>query len=640
MTKRIGTIRNTPVFSSENLVIGAGAAGFNAADLLYKGGARDILLVAEGPKSGTSRNTGSDKQTYYKLSLAGSDSDSVRELAQDLYKGRCVDGDIALVEASLSAPSFLRLAFLGVPFPTNRYGEYVGYKTDHDPHRRATSAGPYTSRFMTEKLEAEVRKDGIEFRSSLMLVRLITKEGSVKGALFFERNTGGILAIISRNIVLATGGPAGIYALSAYPMSQYGATGIAFEAGCMGKNLTEWQYGLSSLKPRWNVSGSYMQVLPRFVSVDAEGREHDFLSSCIYPYQKMLSLIFLKGYQWPFDVRKLEKGSSIVDILCLLELEKGRKVYLDFMHNPDKKDIPWDDLSAESRDYLFASSATGKTPIERLKKLNFPAYEFYLEKGVDLAKEMLEIGLSAQHNNGGLSINAWWESNIRGLFPVGECAASHGVYRPGGSALNAGQCGSKRAVSWILGKRQGGWEPSMEGIEGDIAFVEDLVSNALHGDVDGEGIYKEIKRKMSLSASVLRNTGEMERILERVDEILSSFSSVKVQNKEKIWILFELRNALITQKVYLSAMIDYSKKKGTSRGSSLYSQKSGLVHPSALDERFKYNLEDEEEESEIQEVLYRDGKVEYIYRSPRPIPIDDEFFENIWARYRKDGCIY
>ena len=38
---------------------------------------------------------------------------------------------------------------IGVPFPKNRWGEYVGYKTDHDPARRATSVGPYTSKCMT-----------------------------------------------------------------------------------------------------------------------------------------------------------------------------------------------------------------------------------------------------------------------------------------------------------------------------------------------------------------------------------------------------------------------------------------------------------------------------------------------------------
>lgn len=52
-----------------------------------------------------------------------------------------------------------------------------------------------------------------------------------------------------KNVIYATGGPAGMYADSVYPLGHYGATGIAFEAGVMGKNLTEWQCGLSSINP-------------------------------------------------------------------------------------------------------------------------------------------------------------------------------------------------------------------------------------------------------------------------------------------------------------------------------------------------------------------------------------------------------
>ena len=43
----------------------------------------------------------------------------------------------------------------GVEFPCNRYGAYVGYKTDHDPRQRATSAGPKTSMQMVQQLLAD-----------------------------------------------------------------------------------------------------------------------------------------------------------------------------------------------------------------------------------------------------------------------------------------------------------------------------------------------------------------------------------------------------------------------------------------------------------------------------------------------------
>jgi len=123
------------ILSFNTIIVGSGSAGLNAADRLYDFGQRDIAIVTEGFNMGTSRNTGSDKQTYYKLTLAGGETDSILDMARTLFDGGCMHGDLALCEAALSAQCFFRLAAIGVPFPHNRYGEYVGYKTDHDPRQ-------------------------------------------------------------------------------------------------------------------------------------------------------------------------------------------------------------------------------------------------------------------------------------------------------------------------------------------------------------------------------------------------------------------------------------------------------------------------------------------------------------------------
>ena len=99
----------------------------------------------------------------------------------------------------------------------------------------------------------------------------------------------------------------------------------------------------------------------------------------------------------------------------------------------------------EAREYLTRAGAGFGTPIERLAQMNQPAIDFYRDKGVDLYTQPLEIALCAQHNNGGIGIDCWWQTNVKGLFAVSEAAASHGVYRPGGTALNAGQVGSIRS---------------------------------------------------------------------------------------------------------------------------------------------------------------------------------------------------
>ena len=171
------------VLRCNTAIVGTGAAGYNAADRLWQYGQKDILLITEKRTAGTSRNTGSDKQTYYKLTLSGGDPDSVREMAETLFDGQCVDGDIALCEAALSTQGFLKLAELGVPFPRNRYGEYIGYKTDHDPRRRATSVGPYTSKQMTEKLEAAVTAKGVPMLDNTQVIKIVSDGERVLGLL-------------------------------------------------------------------------------------------------------------------------------------------------------------------------------------------------------------------------------------------------------------------------------------------------------------------------------------------------------------------------------------------------------------------------------------------------------------------------
>lgn len=219
---REGRYRWMEEISVQNIVIGSGAAGLAAALRLAQGGQAGNVIVTENLNAGTSRNTGSDKQTYYKLSLAAGDPDSVRDMAEDLFDGQCVDGDQALCEAALSVRGFMSLVDLGVPFPCTEYGEYMGYKTDHDRGRRATSAGPYTSRMMTEALETAVRQRQIPIYDHTRALKLLVKDNRVHGVLCLKQHASGASFVIfwAANIVLATGGPAAMYLDSVYPQSQ------------------------------------------------------------------------------------------------------------------------------------------------------------------------------------------------------------------------------------------------------------------------------------------------------------------------------------------------------------------------------------------------------------------------------------
>ena len=117
-----------PYNSLAAAVVGSGAAGLACSDRLHRLGVRDIALVTEGMEMGTSRNTGSDKQTYYKLSLTGDRQDSVVELAKSLSAGGAMHSDLALVEAAGSARRY-RSCRARRSLPPNDFGEYVAYRT-------------------------------------------------------------------------------------------------------------------------------------------------------------------------------------------------------------------------------------------------------------------------------------------------------------------------------------------------------------------------------------------------------------------------------------------------------------------------------------------------------------------------------
>ena len=549
------------VYRCNTAVVGSGAAGFNAADRLWQLGQHDIVLVTENRVGGTSRNTGSDKQTYYKLTLSGGDPDSVREMADTLFAGRCVDGDIALCEAALSTQCFLKLVELGVPFPRNRYGEYIGYKTDHDPRRRATSVGPYTSKQMTECLEAAVQAKGVPMLDKTQVIKILADGGTVCGLLCLntaaQNDADRFTLIRCKNVIWATGGPAGMYADSVYPFSQYGATGLALEAGAKGKNLTEWQYGLASVAPRWNVSGTYMQVLPRVYSTAADGSdEREFLMDFFTDAHDMLSKLFLKGYQWPFDVRKVADGSSIIDILVYLETCKGRKVYLDYRTNPAGGEFSYDALLPEAREYLTRAGACFGTPIERLAHMNQPAIDFYRDKGVDLYTQPLEIALCAQHNNGGIGIDCWWQTDVKGLFAVGEAAASHGVYRPGGTALNAGQVGSTRAAQYIAARCQGD-APACFDTEAAVALAEmGALADACRADTGNvRALWQHAAEEMSRCGAAIRDPAQIRAYGKQVEAQLAGFAkTVKAGSRTELAMVYRLRDMLLSQHAYLTAM--------------------------------------------------------------------------------------
>ena len=642
------------------LIVGTGAAAYNAAIHLYEKGKRNFAIITENRLAGTSRNTGSDKQTYYKIACAGDQKDSPLSMAQTLFAGGSMDGDLALCEASHSLEEFFHLVSIGVDFPHNRYGEFIGYKTDHDPLQRASSIGPYTSKTMTGQLEQAAINRNIQVIDKTRVIKILTAKENKRsyGILCLEKGKD-FVVYFSRNIIFATGGPPGLYETTVYPPSQFGASGILAREGVVFSNITEWQYGIASTKFRWNLSGSYQQVIPRYLSVDENGHEEEFLSAYFSSIKNMGKAVFLKGYQWPFDPAKIAvpgssaddcAGSSVVDLAIYIEKHtKGRRVFLDYTRNPDK--LVLDEIDETAHDYLAKSDALCPTPLQRLLRLNPLSYELYKSHGIDLARDYLEIDVVPQHHNGGAEVNIWWETSVKHLFAIGECAGTHGVHRPGGSALNSGQVGGVRAASFIAGcylkdDTFYGTETLktmtvkiLEEFEKELAAASetpDCNSAAENKSAivlqTADELLHRLQTMNTKTAMFIRSRRELEKSREE----LKTLEKKKLSSEEELSVFFRFREMLLFSKLLYDGILSYINDGGKSRGSYL------IVDSVEDIETCLRGVEiDKLHRDKVINTFYvgEEDKVVSIQRQVHPIPDSETWFEKVWREYR-EGSIF
>ena len=283
----------------------------------------------------------------------------------------------------------------------------------------------------------------------------------------------------------------------------------------------------------------------------------------------------------------------------------------------------------------------GNTPLERLKKLNHPAIDLYKVNDIDLEQEMLEIAVCAQHNNGGLAGNIWWESlNIKHLFPIGEVNGSHGVTRPGGSALNSGQVGALRAAEFIANKYQD-CTVSEERFKviADAAVEELTKLNCVKCANPWQSERLALQERMSRAGAFIRRS---ETVVAALDEAYKQREELYKSGLSELapWDIAEtLRNRqLITAQIYYLEAILMQIDRIGSRGGALVLSDDGELINNKLGEAWRIKPEAPEYRNYV---MYSSigamGFPEIGFEKCREIPESDGWFESIWQQFREKG---
>jgi succinate dehydrogenase/fumarate reductase flavoprotein subunit len=641
-----------PVHRHGCVVVGSGAAGLRAAVELKRRGV-DVAIVSQSAWGGTSACSGSDKQTLHTANTADR-GDDFKAMARAIRAGGAMDEDTAYVEAVGSPRAMASLQYLGLPLPQDPYGGTLRYQTDHDEVGRATSCGPRTSRLMVKVLAEEAIRLGIPFHNQTTAVQILREDqgpaAMVRGVLTVRpkeagaENPFGLVLFQTAVLVLAAGGPGELYRDSVYPNGCFGSLGLALEAGIELVNLTESQFGIGTRREGfpWNLSGTYVQALPHIYSVDERGEERHFLAGYYRTTRELASNIFRKGYQWPFHAtRMLDFGSSLVDLAIFGETQAGRRVFMDFNRNPlpVPGDLPFslERLDDDVRAYLGTAGADQALPIDRLRHMNPLAIELYRRYKIDIAAEPLEFAVNNQHMNGGIAVDVWGRSSLAGAYAVGEAAGTHGVTRPGGAALNAGQVFGTRAAEHIAAGGLAAAAPDGDiggAAEQAVGRVKALLRSK--GPLNAGSVRASVQARMSDHAGLICDAAGVEAALAEARTLNAEIAAQGIacgRPAEAARALQWHQMALASEAV-LTALAHFVREGGGSRGARAICDPGGEAVPVAAGgslERYRFRVARDADRDE-QIVVRRQGDGFHV--STRPNRRFDEsrkaFFERDW----------
>jgi L-aspartate oxidase len=409
------------------LIIGSGVAGLFLSLKLAELGEVTIVTKKQAPVANTSLAQGG-------IACVLAEDDSFDLHIQDTLR----------VGEGLSYPDIVRLVVtqapkrindllaLGIPFTRNPQDPerlHLGLEGGH-ARRRIVHVEDHTGREVENVLLAHVReRPNIHLLENHLAVDLITLckvyrgcprevlgQERCLGAYILNVETGEIETFLARLTILATGGAGKVYL---YTSNADVATGdgiaMAYRAGCRVKNLEFVQFHPTCL---------YHPKAKNFLISEALRGEGAIL---LDPEGKP----FMHKYD---PERKELAPRDIVARAIDFELKKSGKecVYLDISHKPP--------------DFV---------------KSRFPhIYETCLRFGIDITKEPIPVVPAAHYFCGGISTDRFAQTDIRGLYAVGECACTglHGANRLASNSLLEGlvfayQAAAHIASEWDLWKK-------------------------------------------------------------------------------------------------------------------------------------------------------------------------------------------
>jgi succinate dehydrogenase/fumarate reductase flavoprotein subunit len=501
------------------LIIGSGGSGLRAAIAASEKGAKVLIIAKELLK---------DAHTGWAmggLNVALKAPATPQLHFEDTIKGGWFINNykLARIFAEEMPDRIYDLERYGVKFDRLPDGSYFTWAGGKQSVPLNLCAGDYTGREMMQGLLAEVARLDVPYLEYHYVTKLIRQGDKVAGAFLIDRKTGTYKVVQAKATIVATGGGGNMYKINTNAPSNTGE-GYAWALD-VGAELVDMEM------IQFHPTGMAYPPEKRGTLVTEKVRGNGGI------LKNKLGERFMQRYQ----PERLElAGRDEVTRAIYQEIEEGRgtghgAVYLDITH--------WEEGKAE--------------------KLVPDVFAEHMEVGIDIRKQMMEITPSMHHMMGGFVINEWGETNVDGLYAVGEVTTSvHGANRLGGNSLAEGQVFGRRAGIHAAEHIDNHQTPyiAQHTLDTEVNRVEAFLRRKTGLKV--ADILSAIKAVMWNNVGIIRDSEKLMLAQQEVKKLQDEAQSLFAEDKSQLQSCLEIQDMLKTAEVIILAALERKESRG------------------------------------------------------------------------------
>ncbi|OGL46253.1 MAG: fumarate reductase (quinol) flavoprotein subunit, partial [Candidatus Schekmanbacteria bacterium RBG_16_38_10] len=471
------------------VIVGAGIAGMRAAIEASKYANVGVISKVYPTRSHSGAAQGG-------INAVLNPEDTFESHIFDTVKGSDYLGDQNAIETLVKeAPeNIYEIEHMGAIFSRAEDGKIAQRELGGANFARACFFGDLTGHTLLHLLYEQILKSNVKIYNEWFVTKLIAEGKNCKGLICYDMQKGTLEAVKTKAVVLATGGYGRAFARTTNAHINTGdGMALAYEIGAPLADMEFVQFHPTTLY------GTNI-----LVSEGVRG-EGGYLKNN-------------KGERFmsKYAPSKIELASRDVVSRCIqIEVREGRGFENEYVH----------------LDVTHFGEAKINEKIPQVKEL---AKKF---AGVDIVKQPMPVQPAQHYSMGGIRNNINGETNIKGLYAVGECGcvSIHGANRLGGNSL---------LETVVFGRRVG---RNLENFVSSTEFSK-ISENVLKDEekrikklIDRKGkesasvIRKELSEILTFKVGVFRVGNEIEEALKEIKKLQERAKRVSIEDKGLVY---------------------------------------------------------------------------------------------------------